>query len=62
MRDGPEAFTASFADVAERAPVVARAVLAPARDRDVAPPAVATACVRDGDVIAAVGQQVHLGR
>ena len=58
-RRRPDATARRIAQVAERAPRIAGGVLAPARDRDVVPPAVAAAGVRDHDVIAAVGQELH---
>ena len=57
----PERARGGVAQIAERAPPVARRVLAPAGDRQVFPPAVPAARVGGHDVIAAVGQQVHLG-
>ena len=50
-----------LAQIAEAAAVVAGAVLAPARDRQILPAAVAAAGLGHHDVIAAVGQQLHLG-
>ena len=50
-----------LADVTEGAPVVAGAVFAPARDGNILPAAVTAARLGDHDVVAAVGQQLHLG-
>ena len=60
VRGGPELAACRIADVAERAPVVAGAVFAPARHRDVLPAAVAAARIRDHHVVPAVRQQLHL--
>ncbi len=46
------------AHVAERTPIVARAILAPARQRQFLPAAVAAAGIADHQVIAAIGQQL----
>ena len=46
----------------EAAGVVARAVIAPASDREIVPPAVARACRGEHDRVAPVGEQVGLGR
>ena len=47
--------------IAEGAPPVARGILAPTRDRQVFPPAIPAAGIGDHHVIAAIGQQMHLG-
>ena len=59
VRSRPELAAADVAQVAEAAPVVARAVLAPARDRHVLRAAVTTAGAAEHDVVAAVGQDLH---
>ena len=58
MRGGPDLPARHVADIAECAPVVASAVLAPAREGDVLPPAVAAARVADHHVVPAVRQQL----
>ena len=50
-----------FADVAESAPVIPRAVLMPAADGQILPATVATTGITDHDVVTAIGQQLHLG-
>ena len=62
MRDRPHGAGIAVAHVAERAPGIARRILAPARHREVAPATVSAARVRDGDVVVAVRQKMHLGR
>ncbi len=62
IRGRPELPGAHVADVAERAPVVAGAVLAPAGDGEVLPAAVAASRVRDHHVVSAVRQQLHFRR
>ena len=57
----PELAAGHVAHVTEHAPVVARAVLAPARDAQIVPAAVAAARIREHDVIAAVRQYLHAG-
>ena len=57
----PERAGNDVAQIAEHAPPVARRIFAPARDGQILPPAVPTAGVGSHDVIAAVGQQMHLG-
>ena len=59
MAARPELAARQIAEVAEAAPVVAGGVLAPARDGEILPAAVAAAGVRDHDVVAAVRQQLH---
>ena len=59
VRRRPEDAARRVADVAERAPGVARGVFAPARDGDVLPAAVAAARVGDHHVIAAIRQELH---
>ena len=59
MRGRPEVAAGRVADVAERPPVVAGAVFAPAGDGEVLPAAAPAARVRDHDVVAAVRQQLH---
>ncbi|MNV30688.1 hypothetical protein D3C71_1219670 [compost metagenome] len=58
---GPALAGIHVAHVAERAPVVAGAVFAPAGDGQVLPAAGARAAVGDHDVIAPIGQQLHFG-
>ena len=58
---GPELPAGHVADVAEDPPVVAGAVLAPAGDGQVLPPAGAPPGVGDHHVVAAVGEQLHFG-
>ncbi len=62
VRRRPELAAGGVAQVDEAAPGVAGGVLAPARHRQVLPAAVAAAGLRDHDVVAAVRQQLHLGR
>ena len=57
----PEPPAGCVAQIAERAPMVAGAVFAPAHDGHVLPAAVATAGVGDHDVIPAVRQELHFG-
>ena len=59
--DRPADVGVDVAQVAEGAPAIARGVLAPAGEHQVAPAAVAAADVGDHDVVVAVGEQVHLG-
>src|SRR5690606_17940385 len=58
---GPEFPALHVAQVAEAAPVVAGAVLAPARDRHVAGAAVAAAGTGQHHVVAAIGQHLDRG-
>ena len=60
MGGGPEFPGLHIAQIDKSAPAIARGILAPAGDRQVAPAAVAAAGAADHDVIAAVGQQVDL--
>src|SRR5512136_2344385 len=57
---GPDIPAGYVADVTEHAPVVAGAVLSPARDRDILPAAVSAARVRDHHVVSAIRHQLHL--
>ena len=57
---GPHLAARQVAEVAERAVAIASRVLLPARDREVAPTAIAAPGVGHHDVVAAVGKQVHL--
>ena len=57
----PERPAGGITQVTERAPVVARAVLAPACDRDILPMAVAAARIGDHHVVAAIRQELHFG-
>ena len=59
MRGRPELAARDVADVAERAPVVAGGVFAPAGDGEILPSAAPTARVGDHHVVAAVRQQLH---
>src|SRR5438105_11526489 len=58
----PELAGLCITDIAERAPIVASSVLAPPRNGQILPSAVAAAGVGDHHVIPAVGQQLHLRR
>ncbi|KAG1318719.1 hypothetical protein G6F63_015088 [Rhizopus arrhizus] len=58
---GPDVAAVCVAQIAERAPVVAGAVFAPARDGQVPPAAGARAAIGDHHVVAAVGQQLDFG-
>ena len=59
VRGGPAVAAGDVAQVAEHAPVVARDVLVPARQRQLAAPAVAAAGAAQHHVVAAVRQQLH---
>ncbi|MNK94205.1 hypothetical protein D3C87_1143980 [compost metagenome] len=61
VRRGPDGAAVLVLQVAERAPVVAGTVFAPAGHGQVSPTARARAAVGDHDVIASVGQELHLG-
>ena len=61
MGDRPEGPARHIADIAEGAPIVAGAVLVPARDGELIPATVAPSGIGDHHVVAAVGQQLHLG-
>ena len=62
VRGRPELAADHVAQIEKRAPVIAGAVFAPARDREVAPAAVAAAGVGHHDMVAAVRQQLHFRR
>ena len=62
MRGRPDLAVVDIAQKAEGAPVVARAVLAPAGDGEVLPAAVAAAGMGDHHVVSAVGQQLDFRR
>ena len=62
VRARPAGAGFGVAQVAEAAPGIAGGVFAPARHGQVFPAAVAAARIGDHDVVAAVGQQLHLGR
>ena len=55
MRGRPKVAGREVAQITKAAPAVARRVLMPAGDREVAPAAVAAAGIGDHDVIGAVG-------
>ncbi|MNQ85882.1 hypothetical protein D3C85_1010580 [compost metagenome] len=61
MRRGPDGAAVLVLQVAERAPVVAGTVFAPAGHGQVSPTARAGATVGDHDMVATVGQKLHLG-
>ena len=62
VRGRPDLAAGDIAQVAEAAPGIARRILVPARDRQVLPAALPAAGVGDHHVVAAVGQQLDLGR
>src|SRR5476651_2592080 len=55
---GPKFSRFQIAQINECPPAVARRILAPAGDREIAPAAVATAGAADGDMVAIVGQEL----
>jgi hypothetical protein len=57
----PDTSGVPIAEIDERAPRVARRVLPPAGDREIAPSAVAAARMGRHDVVGAVREQLHLG-
>ena len=59
IHGGPDGAVVEVAQVAEIAPVIARAVLAPARHGQVFPAAVAAARIAHHDVVAAIRQQLR---
>ncbi len=61
VSDRPVVAAAHIADVAERAPVIARRILVPARDGQIEPAAVTAAGVRNHYVIATVREKLHFG-
>src|SRR5205823_4585751 len=58
----PEGALFQVAEVTKGTPAIARGVLAPTGDGEVAPTAVTAARMRDGDVVSAVGEQIDFGR
>ena len=62
MGGRPKFSRRQIAQINKRAPAVARGVLPPAGDRQVAPSAIAATGAADDHVIAAVGQKVNLRR
>src|SRR5512141_1609963 len=61
MRRGPKRVGLFFAKIKEGSPWVAGGVRTPARDVELAPPAVARACVGDHQRISAVAEQMNAG-
>ena len=57
----PELARPHIAEIDKGAPAIARGILPPTGDRQLAPAAVAAAGTRDGHMVAAVGQQMHFG-
>ena len=62
MSGRPEFAGGHIAQVDKCSPAIARSVLAPAGDGQIAPTAVAAAGAADHDVVAAVGQELNFGR
>ncbi len=62
VRGGPRCARRRVAQIEEASPRIGRRVLVPARDRQVVPAAVAASAAGDDHVVAAVGQQLDLGR
>ncbi len=62
MRGRPDLAARDIAQIAERAPVVARRVLPPPRQREIVPATAAAARVGHHHVVATVRQELHFGR
>src|ERR1700674_227655 len=61
MRHGPKRVAFFFAKIEKRSPIVTGGVRTPARDVEIAPPAVARARVGDHQRISAVAEQLNAG-
>src|SRR6516225_8759847 len=62
ISDGPEFSAHCITQIDKSSPAIARGVLAPAGDRQIAPTAVAASGIGDCHVVTAVGEEVNLRR